>query len=277
MKHAGRMNRVGELVRSWRKRRGRTQLQLAEAAGLSARHLSFLENGRARPSREMLGVLCDALDVPLRDRNTWLLAAGYAPQYSEHALDSEAMREAHTALALILKAHEPLPAVCFDRLGELRIANAACFALAQALNVSVPTARPYMLVPAPRPNLVSLILSHAGLRAQIKNWSEVAQGVVERARRELIRADDTLTRAVLEAAVAQSGLTQPDGGSVRPRLWLPVEIELAGTRLRFLSTITTFATAFDITLAELRIEVLHPADAASDAFVRERLPIASTH
>lgn len=263
------MSSFAGVLRDWRQKRGRTQRQLADDANISNRHLSFIENGRAKPSRDMVEQLMEALDVPLRDRNACLVAAGFAPSYTETALDAATLGEARDALSLILRAHEPLPALCCNRNAEICMVNEACFDLAAALGIDVPSATPYTLLPAPRPNLVALTLLHPGMRSSVVNWNEVANAVVDRARRELIRSRDKITLAMLEAGVAQSGMVRASHEPDRPpRLIVPLELELEGSKLRFFSTLTTFGTAYDITLEELRIEALHPADEGTDRAAR---------
>jgi transcriptional regulator with XRE-family HTH domain len=265
------MHDFARLLRAWRHKRGRTQLQLADDADISTRHLSFIENGRAQPSREMVSVLLEALDVPLRERNVWLIAAGFAPTYTETALDAATLSEAREALSLILRAHEPFPAICYDRHGAVHMVNQACLGLAAALGIAAPGATPYALFAEPRPNLVGLLLLHPGMRSGIANWSEVATALVDRARRELIRSRDKLTRAALEVAVAQSGMTRPPHDVSAPaRLIIPLELSLDGSALRFFSTLTSFGSACDITLEELRIEALHPANPETDRAIRSR-------
>jgi transcriptional regulator with XRE-family HTH domain len=262
------MQSFPQLLRTCRGQRGRTQQQLAEQADVSTRHLSFIENGRAQPSRDMVMLLVDALEVPLRERNDWFVAAGFAPVYTESALDASTLGEARAALALLLRAYEPLPAVCFDRTAEVRMVNQACLAVAGALNIPVPGICAYELIAPPRPNMLSLLLLHPELRACIANWSEVAMVAVDRARRELMRMRDKSLRAMLEVAVTHSGLTRSAADGAPPRLIVPVELQLGEQSLRFFSTLTTFGTAFDITLEELRIESLHPADAQTEQAVR---------
>lgn len=260
------MESFGQLLRAFRTGRGRTQQQVAEDADISTRHLSFIETGRAQPSRDMVALLLETLRVPSRDRNAWFVAAGFAPVYTETALDAETLAEARAALSLILRAHEPFAAVCLDRRGDVRMVNRACLELASALGVPVANIAPYTLIADPRPNLVSLLFTHPGMRACIGNWSEVANVVVDRARRELIRTRDKPTRALFEALVAASGLEREQFAT--PRLIVPLELKLGQASLRFFSTITTFGTAFDITLEELRIEALHPADAETERHLR---------
>lgn len=260
------MESFGQLLRAFRSQRGRTQQQLAEEANISTRHLSFIETGRAQPSRDMVAVLLETLDVPARDRNAWYVAAGFAPVYSETALDAETLAEARAALSLILRAHEPFAAVCLDRRGDVRMVNRACLELARALGVRSEHIAAYELIAIPRPNLVSLLFTHPGLRTSIVNWNEVANVVVDRGRRELIRARDKPMRALFEALVAASGLERE--AQATPRLIVPLELQLGECLLRFFSTITTFGTAFDITLEELRIEALHPADRETEQRIR---------
>lgn len=215
----------------------------------------------------MVTLLLDALDVPSRERNDWLVAADFAPVYTETALDAATLSDARAALALILRAHEPFPAVCFDRRGEVRMVNQACLAVASALGIPISSIAAYALIEEPRPNLLSLLLLHPELRTRIVNWNEVAMLAVDRARRELMRVRDKTLRALLEAAVTQSGLTRV-GSEAAPRLIVPCELRVGSGVLRFFSTVTTFGTAFDITLEELRIEALHPADAETERAVR---------
>jgi transcriptional regulator with XRE-family HTH domain len=263
------MSSFARVLRDWRQKRGRTQRQLADDANISNRHLSFIENGRAQPSRDMVEQLMEALEVPLRERNSCLVAACFAPSYTETELDAATLHEVREALSLILRAHEPLPALCCNRNAEICMVNEACLGLAAALGVEVPSATPYTLLPAPRPNLVALTLLHPGMRASIANWHDVANAVVDRARRELIRSRDKLTLAMLEAGIAESSLVRAAHGlDAPPRLIVPIELDLEDTRLRFFSTLTTFGTAYDITLEELRIEALHPADEATEHAAR---------
>src|SRR5262249_43214709 len=161
------------------------------------------------------------------------------------ALDAATLSEARAALSLILRAHEPLPAVCFDRRGDVRMVNQACLGIAGALRIPVPSIAAYVLIAEPRPNLLSLLLSHPEMRNRIANWSEVATLAVDRARRELIRARDKTLRALLEAAVTHSGLTRTSPEAA-PRLIVPFELRAGDGVLRFFSTVTTFGTAFDI-------------------------------
>lgn len=152
--------------------------------------------------------------------------------------------------------------------------NQACLAFAGALGLPIGAFQAYELIAEPRPNLMSLLLLHDGLRACIANWNEVAMLAVDRARRELMRVRDKTLRALLEAAVTQSGLTRTAADDA-PRLIVPVELLFGDKRLRFFSTITTFGTAFDITLDELRIEALHAADSETERVVRSSGWLAS--
>jgi transcriptional regulator with XRE-family HTH domain len=261
------METFARLIRGIRRSRGKSQLALATDAGVSTRHLSYIENGRARPSRDMVVLLADALDVPLRERNQLLVAAGLAPEYSEHALDADEMRQAREALDLILRGHEPLPAVCFDRAGDVVMANEPYLAFARALGAAPEGATAYAILPSPRLNMVRTLLSRPEPRHAIRNFDEVAGAVIARARRELVRRGDRILRAELEHLVQSSGVPEHVvAGS--PRLMLAIELVLGEDTVRFVSTLATLGTTFDVTLDELRIEFYHPADEHAGALFR---------
>jgi transcriptional regulator with XRE-family HTH domain len=269
------MNAVGELLKHWRATRRMSQLELGLEAGVSARHISFLETGRSRPSPEMLVALSSVLDVPLRERNTLLHAAGYAPLYRETSLDDPQMGQVRQALELILKQHEPFGAVAFDRRWDLVMASPAYARLCQALLGSGPP--PLTVLPPPRPNLLRLLLDPQGLRPHIVNWEAAARAVLARASREMAWEQDPAARELL-----QSLHTYPDV----PTRWreldlespqaliIPVEVRLGEQTLRLFTTITTLGSPQDITLQELRIESFHPVDEATDRLARSLAEMA---
>jgi transcriptional regulator with XRE-family HTH domain len=250
---------VGTLLRGWRQRRHLSQLEVATGAGVSARHLSFIETGRARPSREMVLYLAEHLDVPLRERNRLLLAAGFAPTYRETDLEAPEMRAVRAALDRVLAGHEPYPAVVVDRRWNLVTANRATMALLDGVD-------PGLL--APPVNVLRLSLSPSGMAPRIANLGEWADHLLSRLRRQvLLTGDEELAglegelRSYPGIPPARHGVEGPGEIAVPLRLRAPSE----DTELRFLSTVATFGTAVDITVAELSIEAFFPADAATAA------------
>jgi transcriptional regulator with XRE-family HTH domain len=262
----------GELLRQWREARRMSQLELGLEAQVSSRHISFIETGRARPSRAMIIALSSVLDVPLRERNALLHAAGFAPVYRETSLNDPQMAQVRQALELILRQQEPFGAIVFDRNWELIMANAAYVRLANFQIGKVDgTLVPYTVTPAPRLNLVRLLFDPAGWRPHIVNWEIVARGVLTRLQREANWDCDAMTRELLRSVLAYPGV--PARWSeldfdVPQDLIIPVEISLGERTLRLFSTITTLGSPQDITLQELRIEALHPADEETERIVR---------
>ena len=257
---------VGAMLRDWRLRRHLSQLDLAVEAGVSSRHLSFVETGRSRPSREMVLHLAEHLDVPLRDRNALLLAAGFAPNYRESTLDDSRMAAARHALDRVLAGHEPYPAVVVDRRWNLVSANAAVGLLTDGVD-------PALL--APPANALRIALHPDGMAPRIANFGEWADHLLTRLRRHIVLTGDDEMRALdeeLRGYVDASGGTagRHDGGAaadadlegpgaVAVPLRLRSDPAEGGGELAFLSTIATFGTAVDITLAELSIEAFFPA------------------
>ena len=259
---------VGPLLRRWRSVRRLSQLELALQAGVSARHLSFLETGRAQPSREMVLLLGGVLGVPLREQNALLQAAGYASLYRETSLDDPQMAGIRQALELILRRHEPFAAVVLDRHWNLLLANEGYSSLWNLLGGPAgPKIRAYELIGRPRPNVLQALFDPSGLRAHIANWQELAHQLVQRVQREAYATDDDETRRLLRDLLAFPGVParwrEPDV-ALAPRLVVPVELMLGADRVRFFSTLTTLGAPQDITLHELRIEAFHPADAETE-------------
>jgi transcriptional regulator with XRE-family HTH domain len=259
---------VGPLLRRWRSVRRFSQLDLALQAGVSARHLSFLENGRSQPSREMVLLLAGVLGVPLREQNALLQAAGYAALYRETPLHDPQMAGIRQALELILRRHEPFGAVVLDRHWTLLLANEGYAALWNHLaGPAAPRIRAYELIPAPRPNVLRALFDPAGVRAHIANWEELAHHMLQRVQREAYATDDEETRGLLRDLLACPGVParwREVDVAQAPRLVVPVELMRGADRLRLFSTLTTLGAPQDITLHELRIEAFHPADAESE-------------
>ena len=254
----------GELLRRWRMARRLSQLELGMEAAVSSRHISFIETGRAKPSREMVLILAKVLDVPLRERNLLLHAAGYAPFYSETSLDDPQMAQVRRALELILEQQEPFGAIVFDRHWDIVMVNAAYVRFTNLLLGAGHTAAvPLTVIPPPRPNLLHSLFDPAGWRSFIINWDLVARSLLPRVHREIVLEKDPATRELLNAILAYPGVPkrwrEPDFESPQDVI-IPIEMRFGDQTLRLFSTITTLASPHDITLQELRIESFHPAD-----------------
>jgi transcriptional regulator with XRE-family HTH domain len=256
---------VGTILREWRGVRRMSQLDLALEAEVSPRHLSFVETGRAEPSREMVLVLARALDVPFRERNAMLAAAGYAPMYRETSLDDPHMADMRRALELLLRQNEPFGAVALDRAWDIVMCNAGYARFVELLGHG--TVEPYRVQPAPRANLMRLLFGP--LRPAIVNWEEVARALLERARREAASDRDPARRRVLDECLASA---PPEWRTPWPEapssLVLTVDLRVGDLDVRLFTTIATLGTAQDITLQELHIESFHPADEATERLLR---------
>jgi transcriptional regulator with XRE-family HTH domain len=250
---------VGDLLREWRTRRRLSQLDLALQAEISARHLSFVETGRSAPSRDMVLRLADQLDVPLRDRNSLLLAAGFAPAYPQATLDSAEMAPVREAVRHVLGGHEPFPAIAVDRMWNLLDSNAAASLLSDGI------APELMRPPA---NMLRASLHPDGLAPRIVNLAEWRASLLTSLRRLIAVSPDPELSALLDELLSYPGGepgSEPPAGS---RVAIPVRIRLGDAELSLLATHTTFGTPLDITVAELSIEAFFPADAATAAFLR---------
>ena len=235
-------------------------MALALTARVSTRHLSYLETGRAQPSREMVLQLADAMQLPLRERNTLLLTAGFAPHFAQTPLDAAPMSEVRSLLELLLRRNEPFGAVVLDRQWNVVMVNTAYAAMLEVmLRRKVPA---YTVLPeGQRPNLLKAFFEPQGLRPFITNWSEVARELVPRLQRERVNAEDSVA-ALLDSVLNRRDLPTFDAPEV-PRMIVPLELSFAGTALRFFTTISSIGTPHDVTLEELRTECLHPADEAT--------------
>ncbi len=247
---------VGELLRSWRRQRNLSQLELALDADVSARHVSFLETGRARPSREMVIRLAEQLEIPLRARNALLLAAGYAPMYAERQLEAPEMAPVRPAIDRFLRAHEPYPAVVVDRHHNLIASN-------DALDLLLAGVASELLEPPA--NGMRVALHPQGMAPRTLNLAEWSAHLLQRVRREAhITGDPELAELYEELAGYPGVQTIPPRGEIQSGdILLPLKLlDLDGkSELAFFSTISTFGTAADITLAELAIEAFYPANA----------------
>lgn len=253
---------VGELLRLWRERRRLSQLELASYAQVSARHLSFLETGRARPSRDMVLRLTDQLDVPLRERNDLLLAAGYAPAYSETSLTAPQMYAVRTAVRDVLAGHEPYPAVVVDRDWNLVEAN-------PSLSLFTDLAAPEVLEPPI--NTLRLALHPRGMAPWIRNLGEWRAHLLGRVRRR-VAADGHLADLYAElssypCAEEEPEVAVPGSGDI----FVPLRLQVGDQQLAFFCMVATFGTPRDVTVAELTIESFFPADAATSDALRRGL------
>jgi len=252
-------NELGVLLRHWRDLRGKSQFDLSLDAGVSQRHISFVESGRSVPGRQMLLQLAAGLDIPLRERNTLLLAAGYAPIYADGPWDAPGMRNITAALNRMLRQHEPFPAMVMDRYWNVLLTNEAAprffggfIDLAARLQ--------------PR-NLLHLMFDPAAMRPFIANWDDVAAGLLERVRREAVgRVADEKTKELLAALLAYPG-TKVGRRVARAEDSMPV-VPVSFVRndrvLNYFSMVTTVGTPQTIAAQELRVECMFPADDATE-------------
>ena len=238
-------------LRGWRQLRRMSQMDLSLEAGISTRHLSFVESGRSRPSRDMVLRLAEQLDVPLRSRNALLLAAGYAPAYAERALDDPALGPARRAIDSILKGHEPFPALAVDRHWTLVASNDAVPPLLAGV------AEELLQPPV---NVLRLSLHPRGLAPRIVNLAEWRTHLLERLEQQCIASGDSAL-----AELRDELLTYPAPAAVNARrdfagLIVPLVLDVGGQELSFLSTTTIFGTPAEVTLSELAIETFFPAN-----------------
>jgi len=246
---------AGALLREWRQRRKLSQLELALRSAVSARHLSFIETGRAQPSREMILHLAERLDVPLRDRNRLLLAAGFAPVYGERSLDETEMAPVREALERFLAAHEPYPAVVVDRHWNVVASNRG---VAYVNRDVAPELR------MPPVNALRIALHPNGLAPRISNLADWSSFLLAHVRREIQATGDPELEALYEELLAYPGVaTEEDRaeGATSSEIMLRHELRLDDTDLSLFCTFTTFGSARDLTLAELTIVAFYPANA----------------
>lgn len=258
----------GDLLRHWRVSRHLSQLALALEAEVSARHVSFLETGRARPSRDMLLTLSNVLDVPLRERNVLLQAAGFAPVYRETSLDDPRMSHVRAALELLLKQHDPRSALAFDRHWDIVMVNASYVRFLTAVLGRAPSGlSPLTVTRPPRLNLLELVFDPHGVRQVIVNWEPIAKALLNEAYHSAAWACDQRMRDRVVKLLAYPGVPahwrEPDLDSSN-MLILPLELNLHGRIARMFSTVTTLGRPQDVTVQELSIEAFFPADAESE-------------
>jgi transcriptional regulator with XRE-family HTH domain len=243
--------RIGPLLRDWRQRRRLSQLELALAANSSARHVSFIETGRAQPSREMVLRLAEHLDVPVRARNTLLVAAGHAPAYSETPLNAPEMRDVRVAIDTILAGHEPYPALVMDDGWNLVASNTGMTALLDGLPAELLT---------PPVNIMRVALHPAGAAPRIANLAQWREHLLARLHRQIVAGGSAVLQELYDEVVSYgSPVDHPEQPSAVD-LVIPLRIRQGSVELSFFSTVATFGTPMDITLTELAIETFFPAD-----------------
>jgi transcriptional regulator with XRE-family HTH domain len=254
---------VGELLREWRERRRMTQLHLACEAEISTRHLSFLETGRSSPSREMILHLAEQLNIPLRERNGLLLAAGFAPAFQERSLNNEALQPALRAINLVLTGHEPYPALAIDRHWTLVASNNSLAPLLAGVEASLLQ---------PPVNVLRLALHPRGLAPRVANFSEWRSHLLERLRRQIeVSADSVLEELLIEI---RGYPVPPEAARSKPvkdeyaGVVTPLQLITEHGMLSFFSTTTVFGTPVDITLSELALESFFPADITTGEILR---------
>jgi transcriptional regulator with XRE-family HTH domain len=256
---------VGPLLREWRHRRRRSQLDLALEAGVSARHISFLETGRSNPSREMVIGLASNLEMPLRDRNELLIAAGFAPEYRELAYEDPDLEPIRGAIDQVLAAHDPYPALVVDHHWELITGN-------RGLGLLTEGVAPHLLeAPA---NALRIALHPEGLPPRMLNLGEWRRHILERLGRHVRLSGDPALAALFEELRGYPGEAEAvAAGAAAHDVFVPLRVRgLDGEELSFFGTIATFGTPLDVTVAELSIESFFPADDVTAAACRAFAP-----
>jgi transcriptional regulator with XRE-family HTH domain len=254
---------AGPLLKEWRLRRRRSQMDLALDTGVSPRHLSFVETGRSKPSPELLLALAERLDVPLRERNAFLLAAGYAPRYSERSLDDAAMARVRAALQRLLDGHDPYPGVVIDLTWNVVLSNDAARRFVALLPPELA---------GPPVNIFRACLHSEGLARQTLNFAEWSTYLVGQLHRLTVLTADPDVEALADEVSRYPNVAERSSWAgvppAEPALLIPWRLELGGSALSLFTTLTTFGTPQDITLDELAVELFYPADDATDAALR---------
>ncbi len=258
LRQPGARDPFGLHLRHWRQHRRMSQLDLANEAEISTRHLSYVETGRATPSREMVLRLAERLEVPLRERNALLVAAGFAPMYRQRGLDDPALAAARRAVDLVLKGHEPYPALAVDRHWHLVAANAI-------VPLLMAGAAPELLQPPV--NVLRLSLHPQGLASRIANLAQWRAHLLERLQQQIAATGDAVLQALHDELAAypvgDAGHAASAGGGELSSVVVPFQLRTEAGVLSFISTTTIFGTPVDVTLQELAVESFFPADAAT--------------
>lgn len=247
---------VGTLLKTWRERRRKSQLDLALDAEISTRHLSFVETGKARPSREMILLLAECLSIPLREQNKILLTAGFAPNFSERKFDDETFDKARQAIELILKGHEPFPALAVDRLWNMVAANRTVAPLLEGISAELLK---------PPVNVLRLSLHPEGLAKRIVNLYEWREHLLNRLKKQVEdTADIELEQLLNELKSYKTAPSKREKPSkTDTEIVVPLKLQSAFGTLSFISTTTVFGTPTDVTLSEIALETFFPADEAT--------------
>lgn len=255
---------VGSLLRAWREKRRLSQLALSLEAGISARHLSFVETGRSRPSAELVMTLADYLHVPLRERNELLLAAGYAPRYPEEGITSPDMVAVHASIERLLAAHEPYPGVALDRHWNVVLANAPARRMMALLPPSLSERTINMFRASLHPD------GFAALTTNFDAWGRYLVGELERLASATFDAGIDALLAEVRGYPNVRALSRTPARPVPPeeRLLVPCVLSLGGVRLSLFTTLMTFGSPRNVTLAELTIELFYPSDEATAQALR---------
>jgi transcriptional regulator with XRE-family HTH domain len=251
-------------LRDWRQKRRLSQLDLALASGVSQRHVSFLESGRANPSRNMILQLSETLDVPLRDRNAWLTAAGFAPVFRTRTLDDPQMGQVLAAVQMMLSAHEPFPAIALDRAWNVAMSNRSFDMLGAMLGNDI-----WERIGGGQRNLMRLMFHPNGIRPFITNWSAVGPLMWRRAQKEAETLGGLEMQAVLDDLAPHQDfdvLWSAADAALAPVM--PFQMQVGELRISMFAVVATFGTAQDVTADELRIETLFPADPETEALFR---------
>ena len=252
------------LLKAWRQKRRVSQLELALSCGVSQRHLSFLESGRARPSRNMILQLSETLAVPLRDRNDWLNAAGFAAVFKARPLDDPQMAHVMNAVRMMLTNHAPFPAVAIDRAWNIRMSNGPFDLMSAMIGNDV-----WTRVGGAQRNLMRLFFHPDGIRPLVTNWTSIAPLLWRRAQFEAdALGGQEMQQVLAELSDFQDAVTLRAAEDAVLVPVLPLEIEKDGIRISLFTVIATFGTAQDVTADELRIESLFPADEATENLFR---------
>ncbi len=254
----------GSLLRRWRQARRLSQEQLAEASEVSTRHISYLETGKSAASREMVLLLTNALDLPLRERNILLTAAGYAPVYRESNLDAPEMEHVRNAIELILAHHEPYPAIVFDRTWQIVQMNPGAL---RVFGDFIANAKEEIVIQ----NAMHAIFHPEGLRRFLVNWDEVAGHLLDRLYREAMTEPQgghmRKLLAAVEAYPEVPGRMNAIDLTTPASVCIPVHLKRNDVELRLFTTLTTLGTPLDVTAEELRIESYFPADPTTAAWL----------
>ncbi|MEL7296136.1 MAG: helix-turn-helix transcriptional regulator [Pseudomonadota bacterium] len=257
-----------EQLKHWRATRHVSQLDLALTAGVSQRHVSWLETGKSAPSRDMVVRLAEALEVPLRERNTLLGSAGFAALYSERQVDAEQMRPIRDALQTMLAHHDPYPAFVLDRCWRVVMLNDSAERMLSILGDVDSLWR--TVDPSGGRSLARLTLHPEGMQPLIENFGQLASSFCQRIQSELSSIGDPKQHAELQAVLSMAADAMTEIPSTEPLMpILPLTLRLPTARLQLMSVIATFGTAMDVTVDELRIESFYPADEPSKQLLRQ--------